>query len=118
MRWKMVGRKAIPVETIAYITYKEDTSVKELLEETGVARSHIYYLWKEPVGTRRLKNHSRKGVGGRPFKPTKWDKRRILRLIKKSRHENPNWTARRMMERMDITDICQNFSTIFEPKRL
>ena len=46
----MAGRKDIPVETIAYIKYKKNTSVKALSKETGVSWSHIYHPWKEPVG--------------------------------------------------------------------
>ncbi len=98
----MVARRAITVETRAYIKFKRNTSADQLAKETGVSRAHIYRLWKEPVG---LKVVSRKGVGGRPKKLTTWDERRIIRLIKKLRMQYPNWTIKRLMNQADITTV-------------
>ncbi len=98
----MAGRKAIKSETRAYIKFMKNTNVNELSKETGVSRAHIYRLWKEPVG---MKARSRKGVGGRPKKLTAWDERRLIRLIKKLRMQNPNWTTKRLMEQADIRNV-------------
>ena len=97
----MVARKAIPCETKAYIKYMKNTCVDKLCKQTGVSRAHIYKLWKEPVG---LSKAPRK-AGGRPRKLSKWDERRLLRLIKRLRVQHPNWTIKRLMDQADITTV-------------
>ncbi len=80
----------------------KNTNVKELAKETGVSRAHIYRLRKEPVA---VKSKSRKGVGGRPKKLTDWDETRLIRLIKKLREQNPNWTIKTLMDQADLRNV-------------
>ena len=101
----MAGRKFLSAETIAYDKFRKNTSIKALQRETNVSKTHIYRLWREPVGERSTRKFSRKGIGGRPKKLSEYDGRRLLRLVKKLRAEEPNWTVKRLMERADVTDI-------------
>ena len=101
----MAGRKFLSAETIAYVKFRKNTSIKALQRETNVLKTHIYRLWREPVGERSMQKFSRKGIGGQPKKLSEYDGQRLLRLVKKLRAEEPNWTVKRLMERADVTDI-------------
>ena len=101
----MAGRKFLSAGTIAYVKFRKNTSIKALQKEANVSKTHIYRLWREPVGERSTQKFCRKGIGGRPKKLSEYDGRRLLRLVKKLRADEPNWTVKRLMERADITDI-------------
>lgn len=100
----MARTHTISPETRAYIKFKRHSDVKQLMKETSVSRAHIYKLWKEVTET---KIPRKKGAGGRPQKLSIREKRRILRLVKTLRREEPNWTVKRMMARADLKDVSR-----------
>ena len=51
---------------------------------------------------------SRKGVGGRPQKMSKRDKRKLIRTIKVWRKEDANWTVKGLMARADVQDVSRH----------
>ncbi len=101
---KMVRPRKISPEIRAYIRYKKNSSIKELVKETAVSRSHIYNIWKESTGGKR-EQEDLKSVGGRPSKLSVREKRQIVRLVKTLRGQEPNWTVKRMMARADVKDV-------------
>ncbi len=96
------GRKAITPEMRAYIKYMKNTSATKLAKETGVSRSQIYRLWKEPIG---LKPKPRKPVSGRPKKLTKRDERRLIRLAQKLSVEYPKWKAKTLRDEAGMQNV-------------
>ncbi len=92
--------------TRAYIKLKPNCHVNELIRETGVSRAQIYRIWKEPLGKLKNTNLS-KAKRGRPAKLKERDKRRLIRLTKKLRKEDPNWTVKRLMASAEVCDISR-----------
>ena len=103
---KMARPRKISPETRAYIRYKKSVSVKELVRETGVSRSQIYNIWRESTGSGREQKNLR-SVSGRPRKLSVRDRRKIVRLVKTLRGQEPNWTVKRMMARADLKDVSR-----------
>ena len=102
----MARPRTISAETRAYIKYKKNSNVGELVKETAVSRSQIYNIWKESLGGKRERKDL-KSVGGRSSKLSVRDKRKILRLVKTLRGQEPNWTIKRMMARADVKNVSR-----------
>lgn len=100
----MVFRNEVCPEVRAYIKYKDDATVPELMSTTGISRAQIYRIRKEPLGAKSQKQ-SRKGIGGRPRKLTPSDVRRLMREITRLRRYFPNWTAKKLMAETHLTNI-------------
>eukprot|EP00112_Aurelia_sp_Birch-Aquarium-sp1_P008431 Seg1928.5 transcript_id=Seg1928.5/GoldUCD/mRNA.D3Y31 product="Transposable element Tcb2 transposase" protein_id=Seg1928.5/GoldUCD/D3Y31 len=63
--------------------------------------THIPFVERASWSTKHAKDVE-KGIGDRPKKLSECDGRRLLRLVKKLRAEEPNWTVKKLMERADV----------------
>ena len=70
----MVFIGKIDPETRAYIKYKKNACVKDLMKETNVSRVQIYRIRKEPLQSKAT-SRKLKRSGGRPEKLSLRDKR-------------------------------------------
>ena len=112
----MARPRRISPEIRAYIIYKKSSNIRELVKETGVSRSQIYNIWKESTGRSREQKNI-KSVGGRPPKLSVRDGRKIVRLVKTLRGQEPNWTVKRMMARADVKDVSRRTVSRFLNKK-
>jgi len=90
----------------AYIYFKKKgnlCTVKELSKEVGVSRATIFRIQKK--GVVGLKTASRNYSPGRPRKLSKRTERNVVRIFKKLRAENANFTSAHLFENSKLKDF-------------
>ncbi len=101
---------SISPEIRALVYHKRGERIQDVIKETNVSRSEIYKIWKLGISQKKMEKGTL-NVGGRPRKISDRQQRKMLRLVKTLRRQDPNWTVRRLMERADIMHVSRRTVT-------